>query len=199
MDADAPNSQACSIDDCESPKFARGWCSKHYSRWQRHGDPLASKRSPAHKPGDTEKWCPRCEKVQPVDAFRKRGNGRLKGWCSPCEATYQAEHAGSAEGREQRRRARAGWNTRSHGYFLKYRYGITLADYEALLVVQGGRCAICATDKPGGNLTKWSVDHCHDSAKVRGLLCAACNMGIGQLGDDPGRMRAAADYIDRHR
>lgn len=33
----------CSIDECERPAFARGWCSTHYSRWQRHGDPLYDK------------------------------------------------------------------------------------------------------------------------------------------------------------
>jgi hypothetical protein len=96
-----------------------------------------------------------------------------------------------------RRKARAGWNERSHAYFLNYRYGITLEQYNALLEEQGGRCAICRVDEPGGSLTKWAVDHCHNSLKVRGLLCTACNMGIGQLGDDPARLRAAADYIER--
>lgn len=137
--------------------------------------------------------------MQLVEMFARRGNGRPKGWCTPCDATYQADHAATEGGREIRRKARAGWNNRSHEYFLKYRYGITLADYETLLESQRGRCAICDTSKPGGNLTKWSVDHCHDSAKVRGLLCAACNMGIGQFGDDPARLRAAADYIERRR
>jgi hypothetical protein len=29
----------CSIDGCESPAKTRGWCNKHYLRWQAHGDP----------------------------------------------------------------------------------------------------------------------------------------------------------------
>ena len=32
----------CSIDGCEKPRKARGWCSAHWSRWHRHGDPLAT-------------------------------------------------------------------------------------------------------------------------------------------------------------
>lgn len=34
-----PN-RTCSIDDCDSPVIARGWCNKHYCRWRVHGDPL---------------------------------------------------------------------------------------------------------------------------------------------------------------
>jgi hypothetical protein len=36
----------CSIDGCEKPVQARGWCSKHYKRWNERGDPLN-----AGKPG----------------------------------------------------------------------------------------------------------------------------------------------------
>lgn len=31
--------RTCSIDECEGPVWARGWCSKHYYRWIRHGNP----------------------------------------------------------------------------------------------------------------------------------------------------------------
>ncbi len=35
---------SCSIPDCNKRHQARGWCKKHYSRWQRHGSPLATPR-----------------------------------------------------------------------------------------------------------------------------------------------------------
>lgn len=194
--SDPTSGRTCSIEGCTKKLFCRGWCSAHYSKWQRHGDPLYVGRSSPLAPDATDKRCPKCSAIKPLTEFRKRRKGgAYAGWCKGCEAAYaQSDH-----GRERHRKARAGWNARSHEYFLTYRYGITLADYEALLATQGGRCAICGTDRPGGNLTKWSVDHCHDSTKVRGLLCAACNMGIGQLGDDPARLRAAAEYIEQHR
>lgn len=35
----------CSIDGCDSPRGkSRGWCSRHYQVWRRHGDPLAATR-----------------------------------------------------------------------------------------------------------------------------------------------------------
>lgn len=66
----------------------------------------------------------------------------------------------------------------------------------ALLARQGGKCAICGTDRPGGRGT-FHVDHDHATGKVRALLCNACNTGLGAFRDDPVRLRAAADYLDR--
>lgn len=40
MQATRPNT--CSIDDCTAPAHARGWCTKHYQRWKKHGDPTRS-------------------------------------------------------------------------------------------------------------------------------------------------------------
>lgn len=43
------------------------------------------------------------------------------------------------------------------------------------------------------------LDHCHQTGKFRGWLCNECNLAIGLLGDSPQKMRAAADYIERHK
>lgn len=82
---------------------------------------------------------------------------------------------------------------------LQREYGITLDDYNRILAEQGGGCGICgvvaARSKAGG--TRLHVDHDHATGKARGLLCDTCNRGIGQLGDDPERLRAAARYLER--
>ena len=62
-----------------------------------------------------------------------------------------------------------------------------------MLAAQGGLCAICR------NAPAAHVDHDHDTGEVRELLCFNCNGGLGQFKDDPEVLRAAADYVERHR
>jgi hypothetical protein len=76
-------------------------------------------------------------------------------------------------------------------------YGLTQADWDALIERQGNRCAICRTDKPGGRGERWHIDH--DTGRVRGLLCGRCNSAIGMLQHDPEIIRAAALYVTKHR
>lgn len=60
-------------------------------------------------------------------------------------------------------------------------YGIGIEDYNRMNLEQGGRCAICGTDEPLKGKNKYfSVDHCHETGKVRGLLCVACNHLLGR-------------------
>lgn len=81
---------------------------------------------------------------------------------------------------------------------LRRRYGITPEAYEALLSSQGGRCAICRTDDPGGRHGRYfAVDHSHADGSVRGLLCATCNQGIGLLKENPEVLAAAIEYLGR--
>ena len=76
------------------------------------------------------------------------------------------------------------------------KYGMTMADFEALLAKQGGVCAICE-GPPNGPGKRFHVDHCHNSNAVRGLLCGRCNTAIGLLGDDPERAEKVAAYLRR--
>jgi hypothetical protein len=70
--------------------------------------------------------------------------------------------------------------------------------YEAMSAAQGGVCAICRnleTATFGGGIRKLAVDHDHSTGKIRGLLCQACNTGLGLFKDIPERMELAAQYI----
>jgi hypothetical protein len=77
---------------------------------------------------------------------------------------------------------------------LKRKYGMTLEDYDRMLEAQGGGCAICG--RPPRQGTHLHVDHDHDTRRVRGLLCFSCNVAVGQLQHDPGRILRAADYLE---
>ena len=82
----------------------------------------------------------------------------------------------------------------------KRRYGITLEEYSKMHISQKGLCAICENpettiDKRSGAIKNLSVDHCHDTGKVRGLLCNNCNRGIGLLKDSSIIIYKAAKYV----
>lgn len=81
---------------------------------------------------------------------------------------------------------------------MRNKYSLSLSDIGKLLASQGGGCAICSADAPGGRGT-WRVDHEHTTGRVRGLLCNGCNIGLGHMKDDPARLRKAADYIEKRR
>ena len=74
---------------------------------------------------------------------------------------------------------------------LKYNYGITQAEYDALLAKQRGACAICGT-RPKEKLY---VDHCHVTGRIRGLLCRGCNFALGCLKENQRALIAALAYL----
>jgi hypothetical protein len=90
-------------------------------------------------------------------------------------------------------------------YELKKKFGITLAEFDALLEKQGGKCAACGATEPGGKYNQWAVDHDHACCPgrktcgkcIRGILCNGCNAGIGFLKDDAENARKAAEYLER--
>jgi hypothetical protein len=79
---------------------------------------------------------------------------------------------------------------------IKSQYGITMADFENKLKEQNNCCAICESDKPGGN-GNFYVDHNHTTGKVRGLLCHWCNFMIGQSREDINILKAGIKYLKK--
>lgn len=126
------------------------------------------------------KYCAKCKTHKQRASFTvdQRAADGLRGSCGACSAYRLRED------------------------FLR-RYGMTFADYDRLLAAQGGKCAICGGADPrhrkNSHVKRFCVDHDHATGKVRGLLCGPCNVGIGAMADDPARIRAAADYLERRR
>jgi hypothetical protein len=79
---------------------------------------------------------------------------------------------------------------------LRSKYGISQEDYNAILVKQGGVCAICGQANWNGSGPH--VDHDHVTGQVRGLLCNYCNPALGMVHDDPKIARAIAVYLEFH-
>lgn len=92
---------------------------------------------------------------------------------------------------------------RFKGYSLKSDFNLSIEEYDALLQIQNGLCAICkkpeTSKHQSGKVKDLAVDHSHDTNVIRGLLCWVCNTGIGKLGDSPELLREAANYIEKHK
>jgi hypothetical protein len=73
------------------------------------------------------------------------------------------------------------------------RYGLEPGQFERLLAEQDGKCAICREECP--RQFELSVDHCHVTGTVRGLLCQNCNAALGMFKDDPALLARAIDYL----
>lgn len=79
---------------------------------------------------------------------------------------------------------------RNRANSIKKLYKLSLRDYEAMKIAQNGKCAICLKAPK-----KLFIDHCHNSGKVRGLLCHFCNVGLGNFRDNPKFLAAAMGYL----
>ena len=143
-------------------------------------------------------------RMKPVDVNRScrvcgASSWNAAGRCKPCRARHCREHyarnieAQRAKNRERRRAAYAANPAADRDKTRRYLYGVTPAAFEAMLSQQGGVCRICRVPEPT------CIDHDHATGRVRGLLCMHCNAGLGLFGDDVGRIRAAAAYLQRYR
>lgn len=79
----------------------------------------------------------------------------------------------------------------------KYKYGITLEQYNKMLELQLGGCAICKS-KPKENDKYLVIDHNHDTNQVRGLLCNSCNLTIGYMKENELIIWNLLDYLKKH-
>ena len=73
------------------------------------------------------------------------------------------------------------------------RYGITVEEYEDLILKTNGQCYICDAPPPNGKRNH--IDHDHVTGKVRGILCYRCNHAIGLFKDSPTLLLKAKAYL----
>jgi hypothetical protein len=127
--------------------------------------------------------CTKCGVPKTAAEFQKNASkpDGLHSYCKPCANTARAES-----------RKRNGRPPNKRAYNLATRYGITEGHEASMLAAQAGGCAICT--KP---LARHHVDHDHATGAVRGLLCPACNLGVGHL-ERPGFLPAALAYLKKH-
>ena len=78
-------------------------------------------------------------------------------------------------------------------------YGITADQYDEMYTNQKGCCKICGMHSTEVHQEKefLSVDHCHNTGQVRGLLCDSCNLGLGKFYDSITNLENAIKYLTK--
>lgn len=167
---------------------------------------------PLSADGLSAKTCRSCGASLPIDAFHRSNASRdgLQAECKVCRRAYrnnsvESQRASSrrhyAKNPAKRMAATKLWRQRNAqaSRFAKFRtslrtaYGITVEKWAQMYDAQNRACAICLSRLEFDRST--TVDHCHKSGKVRGLLCQQCNRGIGMLRDDVAVLGRAIEYI----
>ncbi len=143
----------------------------------------------------TEKRCTGCHEQKDETLFaRDRTRQRRKARCLACtSAAAKAWRKTVPDYEKSRYRAQVVETRERH---LIRKYGVTLDDYQRMLTVQDGRCAICKCEEHTQHYRVFHVDHCHATGRVRGLLCGGCNHILGHLKDDANKMRSAIAYLE---
>ncbi len=141
------------------------------------------------------KTCVGCSTEKPVAEFRleSRKTGRRKPRCNPCENARMREDR-QRHGPKRRASDRAAYSRRSLDVAANNKqrfYG--LSELDAFRVIEAAGCEICGERNESRLL---AVDHCHETGVNRGVLCDRCNLALGNMRDNPGLLRRAADYIE---
>jgi len=131
-------------------------------------------------------YCRACKQKRPLTEFRfSLHPPRRRRKCRSCDRRRSAElnvlHRAQREAYSKRYRCK--------------QYGITPEDYDRMLAEQNALCAICR--RPLGPRLQ-TIDHCHVSGKVRGIVHASCNLMIGNAGEDIEVLRGAIAYLTVH-
>ncbi len=130
------------------------------------------------------KTCTKCGIEKPLEEFTNRKStveGKYS-QCTSCQSAYKTQW--KKDNADKHR----------NGVLMRL-YGITLSDYNNFLEAQDDSCAVCKTHKD--NVPKnLHVDHCHETGKVRGLLCNHCNLMLGYAFDSVDTLKNAIEYLE---
>lgn len=146
------------------------------------------------------KTCTHCKKEKGIEMFFK-DKQKKSGYSPVCkECKTQNNKKWAKNNPEKVTLVKDKWLSNNKEYrqiislrsHLKRKYGLTIEQYEFLVEKQNGVCAICKKEDTIGRL---SVDHCHKTGKIRGLLCRNCNSMLGLAKESSILLRAGIDYL----
>ena len=140
--------------------------------------------------GEEKKWCGKCQKWLPLNSYSTNKTKRdgLQERCNSCRKIHW-----NKVGKFTRTKPPLEIRRQRSRHQLIKSYGITNEDFNLLLKKQNYKCAICKTST-WGRISP-SIDHCHSTGKVRGLLCNRCNRVLGFLEDSVELLNNMKKYL----
>lgn len=147
-----------------------------------------------------KKVCTKCGVEKNARDFHKRKDTKsgLRSHCKDCvNVRNLTKYYLCGKTAESHQKARRKWA-------LKNYYGLTPEDYDQMLADQNGVCYICGhppkfqRSKFGGS-SLLHVDHCHETGKVRKLLCNTCNTALGAVQDKVDTLEKMITYLKEHK
>lgn len=154
----------------------------------------------------TEYVCCSCKVLKPIEQFPLNKTSYNNGRSYRCyECNREAVKKSYKKHREKTlirtreryyRTPREKINKSYRKWILSSKFGISIDEYNNLLEIQNGVCAICKNFNKEKNL---AVDHDHETGKIRGLLCSRCNLGIGQFNDNIQLLSDAISYLENYK
>ena len=139
------------------------------------------------------KFCKSCRIEKPLSEYhhsiknKEFGKHYPDSLCKSCKATKNKTWAKANQKKMNR------YNIKAK---LKSRYGMAIQEYDAMIIAQNNLCAICNQSQTRRNL---SVDHCHQTNRVRALLCDRCNLALGMVNDDLDIVERIKQYLILHK
>jgi len=141
--------------------------------------------------GVDEKLCSKCKKIKHLSGFYKN---KTKNTYS-----YNCKVCVRKRSNDRYRLNRDGHGEAARKHKLKAKFGLTISDFDNILIKQNGVCSICGkpelTKYKDGKIQRLSIDHCHISGNVRGLLCRKCNTALSAFDDDIDVLASAISYL----
>ena len=208
----------CQVTDCGGKVVSKGLCDKHRLRLRRHGHLEATRpvdwgkrnKHPLNQTyrhirqrttcGISSEWEDFWRFVNDVGerpsnkhTIRRIDQSKPYG---PDNWFWKARLHSSKDANAYAKKYRKKNPLAIKGSQLKSSFGITIDDYFDMLGSQDGGCAICGV-KNNGRYDYFSVDHCHTSLDVRGLLCTPCNTALGGFKDDIAILKNAIKYLEK--
>lgn len=211
-------SDICHVDKCQRIRVSKTYCRLHYDRWRNTGstdDPY---------PEITKRVCTDCKIEKSASEFSRKGKGKwgqqkYQSYCKKCENIRKKNRPLSQDQRDRHREYRRTWAVKnqarltelqatrrakdpeyhtwqSYNNHLWKKYRIRWDDYEEICRRQDNKCGICG-EPLSFEPKRPAIDHDHDSGRIRGILCDACNKGLGHFQDNVQIVRAALAYLER--